>query len=303
MEKEKKEEILDTIIGTLGSASGAAVGAGIGLLCTGPAGVLLGALGGSAIETVFDNIGTEIKKRLLSKTENRRISTVYSEAISKVIKNYSEGKPLRNADFFEASNDARSSAEEILEGTILAAQRENEEKKLPYMANLYANIVFDESVSRPMANQLIRLAMEITYRQFVILSIIGKSTYNILDTKLKDTPFRGFDNFNDMSIAAEIYDLYRRSILISSEAILDAGSFTPSLLVMNGMGELLYNLMELKTMEINTEAEEIIVFLSDGFYQPPSNAVIAAPLTTKEEVEGLINAIPKAYSAEGVYFG
>ena len=44
-------------------------------------------------------------------------------------------KKLRNDNFFK-NIDEYSSAEEILEGTLLVAQKEYEERKLQYIANL-----------------------------------------------------------------------------------------------------------------------------------------------------------------------
>ena len=41
-----------------------------------------------------------------------------------------------------------------LESTLLKSQRESEEKKLPYMAHLLANLAFDREISAEMAHQM-----------------------------------------------------------------------------------------------------------------------------------------------------
>ena len=73
---------------------------------------------------------------------------------------------------------------EIIEGMLLLAQKENEERKLPYIANFVANINFDEMVSRSMANYFLKLMSQITYRQIVILSIIGNANADGSDIEL-----------------------------------------------------------------------------------------------------------------------
>ena len=59
------------------------------------------------------------------------------------------------------------------------------------------------------------------------------------------------------AIAAEIYDMYRMSILGSSEAILDSAGINPSALAIVGYGANLYNLMELHSLEQNSELPTI----------------------------------------------
>ena len=61
----------------------------------------------------------------------------------------------------------------------------------------------------------------------------------------KDTRIRGYEK---ISIASEIFDLYRRSLVFSESVILDTSGFTPSLLKLAGNGALLHNLMELSAM-------------------------------------------------------
>jgi hypothetical protein len=131
------------------------------------------------------------------------------------------------------------------------------------MGIMYANINFDSSVDRAMANQLIKIASDLTYRQIVILSVIGKYQNGLIkEPKRKDESFHSIHGLNNVSIANEIHDLYRKSLVHSKEAILDAAGFNPSLLTIAGMGAMISNLMELTTMPINEESNEIIAFLS-----------------------------------------
>jgi len=247
-----------------GSAASAAVGAGIGTLIAGPIGTVTGAMVGTAVEHVIQFAGQEIKEKVLSKSEKRKIGTVYECAKEKINRNLDEGKTLRTDDFFNPSTDGRSSADEILEGTLFAAQRENEEKKLPYMANLYANINFDESIDRHMANQLIHIASELSYRQLVILRVIGAyQTGDLVGAPpRRSTEYGTITGYDNISIATDIFDLYRRSLVFSQSAILDAAGIIPSKLTISGMGALLYNLMDLPHMPYDELANTIVTFLS-----------------------------------------
>ena len=262
---EEKNTIVDSLTDIGGSVAGALAGAGIGAVIAGPVGIAGGAIAGTAIEKIFQRIGKEIQEKVLSKAESRKVGTVYSCAREKIESNLNSGKTLRSDDFFLKKINDRSSSEEILEGTIFAAQREHEEKKLPYLANLYANINFDSTINRQMANQLIKVASDITYRQLVILYIIGAyQSHPQLVPKRRDTMFNGIRGYEKISIASEIYDLYRRSLVFSKNVILDTSGFTPSLLEISGNGALIYNLMELSTMHFDKIADEIVDFLSDN---------------------------------------
>lgn len=286
----EKEKFIDEATEYSGSALGAVAGVGISAAIAGPTGVVVGALFSTVIENTFKWAGEEIKTRCLSKVESKKMNAVCQLAKERISEKLAAGECLRQDDFFNTEEGDRTSAEEILEGTLFAAQRENEEKKLPYLANLYANISFVEFISRPMANQLIKLASSVSYRQLVILSVIGKSQGGDCDIKLRNTAFRGFENYDGASIAAEIYDLYRSSLIISSDAILDAASFTPALLVMNGLGELLYKYMELYNMPIDKEGQEIIEFLTDRSPSPEKGKVVTGqlPIETRAEIEAMV---------------
>ena len=247
-----------------GTAIGATVGAGVGSVVAGPLGTAGGALAGAVIENIIQWAGNEIKERCLSRSEARKVGSVYEKAKEKIEEKLSAGEKLRTDGFIEGEVDGRSPSEEILEGTLFAAQRENEEKKLPYLANLYANINFDATVDRNMANQLIRIASDLTYRQLAIMRVIGAyQTGNLQGgPQLRNTPYKVINGYDNVSIASEVYDLYRRSLVFSQSVIFDAAGINPSKLQISGIGALLYNLMDLPHMPYDDLTERIIKFLS-----------------------------------------
>ena len=83
---------------------------------------------------------------------------------------------------------------------------------------------------------------------------------------LKQTAHTEVSGLENVAIATEIFDMYRMSILGSSEAILDSAGINPSALAIVGYGANLYNLMELHNLEQNSELPmiraQIIEFLT-----------------------------------------
>lgn len=124
---------------TGGSAAAAALGAGAPLVIRG----LTWAVG-------------EFRERVLGQREAFRVVRVVRLAKTKYEKNISEGYQLRSDDFFiKDETTGRSSVEEIIEGTLLAAQRDYEERKLAFYANLIANLPFEPALDRYTANLLL----------------------------------------------------------------------------------------------------------------------------------------------------
>lgn len=143
---------------------------------------------------------------------------------------------------------------------MLVAQKEYEERKIKYIANLYANIAFDENISREIADRLIKISSELTYRQLMILCAVG--FVQISGVPSKQDTYGEVSGLNNVSIASDIFDLYRKSLIFSSNAILDAAGINPSTLSLGGYGALLYNLMELPRIPLtDKDCIDILIFL------------------------------------------
>lgn len=258
---EIKKTLIDNVGEYAGSAAGAVAGGLIGAAIGGPEGAAAGSVAATAIEHMFQNMGSEIKKRTLAPLEEQRVGTVYAKAKELIEEKIAQGKTPRNDNFFVKDSNSRPASEELLEGTLLAAQREHEERKTVYLARLYANILFHPEISRPTANHLIKLAEQLTYRQIAILNNIAAMqlarTLNPPINPLKKSAYESVSGTENVAIAAEIFDLYRMSILGSSQVILDAGGINPSTLTVVGYGAHLYNLMDLGSMEPDPELIEI----------------------------------------------
>ena len=129
----------------------------------GPAGVI--------VSGTLKGIGKDIKERQLSPREDFRVGKVLAITALEIHQRLENGESLRNDGFFDRKPSGRSDAEEIAEAIMLKCQREPQEKKIPYMGYLKAGIAFDPNVSADMGHQLIKVAEQLTYRQFCIGSV------------------------------------------------------------------------------------------------------------------------------------
>ena len=170
---ERVRRLLNSGAEFLGGSAGGAASVAIGFLVAGPAGAALGGAASVAISMALRRVGADVTDRLLSPREQSRIGFVLAVATEKIHSRIEQGETLRADGFFEPKHGARSDAEEVAESVLLKSQREPEEKKLPYMANLLTHIAFDSTTSVHIAHQLIRSAEQLTYRQLCILGLVS----------------------------------------------------------------------------------------------------------------------------------
>ncbi len=131
---------------------------------------------GPTISYVLQKVGAELSERSFGKREERRVGTAVVHAILKVNVLRESGRRIRRDGFFDEQPDGRSSADEIVEGLLTVSQREYEERKIPFYANLLANLVFTTEYDRPYCNLLIRTPEQMSYRQLCLLALVEKKT-------------------------------------------------------------------------------------------------------------------------------
>ncbi len=276
-EKDKKRGGQDRVAALTNAgadAVGAAIGTGVSLLSGDPLMAIGGTIVGSAAANTIRYIVDEVRERALSKREVLRVEETLTMTVDCIQKNLEDGKRLRDDGFFARGEDERSSAAEIIEGTVLVAQRKCEERKLRFIARLNANIAFYDSVSRLSANQLLKLASELTYRQILILRVVGllqmlpqidelKAVAPLNDPRLR-TQFKEVRGVENVAIASEVYALYRMSLLSSASAVFDPAGINPSHLSLCGYGAQLFKLMELGGEDFVNEDSAAIYSLLTG---------------------------------------
>ncbi|CAG1020194.1 hypothetical protein DOJK_00162 [Patescibacteria group bacterium] len=242
-ENDRKEDIEELI--AIGSdIAGGAAGGAIGFFTAGSVGAVLGGITGPLLSFTFRRLANEIKHRLLGKREEVRIGATIAFAAKKIQENIANGLQVRQDGFFQRQHTERAAAEEILEGVLLAAQREHQEKKLLFYGNLVANIAFHPEIDRAEANLLIRLGEQVSYRQMCLLALFMR-----LDTSnLRQEDYRSNGNVGTARVALlqEIYALYLQGMLnASGVALLSLADIKPSKIKIQGTGTTLYELMEL----------------------------------------------------------
>lgn len=249
---EKENKNLENLINAGSEISGGAVGGVIGFLMAGPVGAAVGGASGPVLTRTINFVAQEIKNRVLGKREEARIGATIVFASQKIQENLKEGKQVRNDDFFTKDSTHRSTAEEVLEGVLLASQREHEEKKLKYVGNLLANIAFHPEIDRAQANLLVRLAERLSYRQLCLLFLFAPKGNPM---NLKSGDYRqsgGIKGTQKIALLQEVYDLYQQAMLhCGDSALIDISDIDPSRMGTHGMGGWLYQLMELKSISMD----------------------------------------------------
>lgn len=155
------ERLWDSGAELAGSVSGAALGAVLGGMASAGAGSLIGI----AIQ--------EFAHRRLSQREQVRIGGTLKFVAAALKEHFDADHEVRSDGFFSVPEDGRPPAEEILEGVLLTAQREHEERKIEYLGYLVANLAFESTMDFYLGNWAIKTAGELTWVQLVLLALIG----------------------------------------------------------------------------------------------------------------------------------
>lgn len=245
------------------------VGGLVNLAINDPTGIS-GAVAETSTDLLITKFANELDTRKLSELEILRVSEVMEFTVNKIYDNLKANKKIRDDGFFTNKIEDMSDGEEIFEGIIISSQREFENKKLKYYGKMLANIAFREDISKVDAVQLIKLAEQLSYRQYLILSVIGTSQ-SMKNSQfghmpfLKDTPFatdpKGTHvQYSHISVYQDIYEMYKIGLLNGSgNVILELGYIVPSKLNIQGVGIRLYELMELAALgEDFSDIEDIL---------------------------------------------
>ena len=225
-------------------------GAATGFLLGGPEGAFVGGVLGTSVATSLQWLGAEVSSRLLGTREHQRIGYVFTLAASKIATRIENGEQVRQDGFFDDRSDGSSDAKEVWESILMKSQREPEELKLPYMANLLANLAFESRISANMAHQLIKYAESLTYRQLCIMKLIVVKD----KLELRSDDYRGHGDFSVelLQILYEYFDLYRRGFVnFGGEVAFGPSDVNPGKAVVQGLGAELFNLMRIH--EINVD--------------------------------------------------
>lgn len=239
----KRLESIGDLISMGSEIVGIPIGAAVGFMVAGQQGGTIGGIAGSLVGHVIKNIGNEVAKRILSPREQIRVGKVVIYAANRLQQHIDNGVTIRQDDFFTSDNFDRSSAEEIVEATLVAAQREHEEIKIEFYGNLLANITVTPGISKAYANLLIRMARELSYRQLCLLALfVQKDKFNLKkgDYQTENTMLP-----EKIGLLQEIFELEQKSLLNSGKPLFGLTNITPAMTDLQGTGKALFSLMEL----------------------------------------------------------
>ncbi len=231
---KKENDLLRLGSELIGSSSGAFVGFAI----AGPIGAIIG---GAATPLI-----TEFSRRLLSSRQKARVGATLLYAKQTIEQRIVEGKTPNDEFFRDKNNDGRADAQEIWEGILLHAQQEYEERKIPYYANLMANIAFESDFDKARANFLLKLANNLSYRQLCLIAIFAGTE---IKANLRTTDYRGVGNTITQHLASilhEIMEMHNYGIVnIPNDTLLGVTDVNPSQMKVQGAAVELGRLMEL----------------------------------------------------------
>ncbi|MBW7941646.1 MAG: DUF456 domain-containing protein [Candidatus Kuenenia stuttgartiensis] len=230
------------------SLAGTTAGAIIGTILGGQ---MFGAIAGSVTGEVVKNTLGELAERWLAPKQAERIGTASELIINRIYERQKNGEGVRDDGFFE-NNGARSNAEELFEGVLIRCSTEYEEKKIPYIANIFHNTAFDISLNSANANYILSTANRLTFRQLALVAIVGQNQNNQRGLRIQGNR----ENFEqlmteDLHFILQDFRALADYGLIRSENRMDMNSyidFPPGTLILTEMGQRFFNTTGLNSM-------------------------------------------------------
>ena len=197
----------------------------------------------------LEKAGKHLIESRIAPREEMRVAAAYVLAYSKIAAMQAEGAQPRADGFFNVDTSNRSAAEEITEATLAAARDAAEERKVPFIANLLASVVFDTNIDRSTAHFLIGTAERISYRSFAIVALVGSGMPQL------DIGVSALSRTTVDAILSEAYSLISAGFLASKqsnsmflEAVLSPDNIDPQNLHLTDLGQLFYGSMSLESL-------------------------------------------------------
>lgn len=241
------------LIETGADLAGAAVGGALGFLAAGPFGAASAGALGVLISRSASKLLGDIANRSLSSREQERVGATAAIALNKIKNSIESGTEPRDDGFFNARENNRSPAEEILEGTLRKAREEHEEKKIGFLGNFFHNVAFSPGVSVSEANYYLSLIDNLTYRQLLVLGLLLLKPQARHPLGLRSIDYRTSNSnllVETVTLLQEIYSLNNFGLVTCKsasgsgyEACLGWHDIAPDRLVLTDLGERLGKLL------------------------------------------------------------
>ena len=167
------------------------------------------AIATAMLSPMIKDVSIEMYGRVLSDLQVHRVKDVICQIIDKITLKLSNGKQFRADSFVTKENGIM--LKQTLEGLLLNAMEEFENKKVDSYSDLFANLCFDERVTFEQAIAIIRIVKQLSYRQ---LCIIALAQQNNLQTVSWDVKFKQSSSLNQYAdFFSEVLSLYNLRIL------------------------------------------------------------------------------------------
>lgn len=208
--------------------------------------------------------GSDYTQRQLSEAESNRVALSIEHINNRISAQIANGKRI-NSEFVIDNGKGRKPSVEICEAVLQKCKAEYEEKKIPFISNIFAVAPFILEYSSEEVFYRIMLAEKLTYRQLCMLSMINNSS--IIDT-LKQTEYvSGHKDYKLRALLIEIMDLHRLGLIQNYDrevrrayGISGILAIIPYNLSLTKDGERQVELMDLSTIKSNY-LDEIIKML------------------------------------------
>ena len=208
-----------------------------------------GALAPIFVKNALDHARNTCFGGLLAKREQIRLSALEILVSREIQRRLNQGDQPREDALSEDYIPERSDADEITEAIFRIAQRDPEERKLPYIAKLLSSIVFNPQIDAKLAHHLTSVANSLSFRKLCLLELARDATrFDLFNDHLDKI---GRQNISEelLSILSDLFDLKQRTLLFTgSDLDLNAFEIRPAFLRLERLGALLHETMGLEVI-------------------------------------------------------
>ncbi len=166
MDIEKLKQLLHKVAEPIAEGAGAL----IGLAASGPAGAVVGAAALPLLERSLKHVIGDYATRPMSEREKWRVGSAAVHAANIIQGRLIAGEKPRDDGYFDNLKDERSPAETVLDGVLTTCRFQWEERKVPWIGNIYINAAFSDH-SPQTVYRVISLAERMTWRQIYFLAL------------------------------------------------------------------------------------------------------------------------------------
>ena len=142
--------------------------------------------------------------------ERVRAGAALAFAVEHAVTLQRAGRAMRTDGFFGARAGGRPGADEVTEAVVLAARRSTDERRVRHLGYLLAEIAVSPDIDADVAGRALRLAENLSWRQFALLAAVGRRDRVPLPISPLDDEPRGWAAWGARE---DVADLQRAGLL------------------------------------------------------------------------------------------